>query len=394
MAPRYLSLFAGCGGFDLGFRDAGYRCVGAFEIDRAAIATFDANLAPFRATRGDLLAWRGIELPRRGVDVVIAGPPCQGFSTAGTRRGNDPRNRLLLVPVEIAIRVNAPVLIIENVPGALAGEVARYWRRAERRLTSAGYKCRTVELNSAAAGLPQVRRRMFLIANHYGDIPELRAASPEPPVLASVLNVPDGSLNHAPVSLVSGSIAAKIAAHIKPGQKLSNVRMADSAVHTWDIPEVFGPVPNEEREFLEAIVRLRRRERRRDWGDADPISRSRLHKEFGRRWLPLTQSLLRKGYLRRLPKGHYDLRHTFNGKYRRLDPRRPTNCVLTKFCQPRYFLHPYEDRAFSVREAARIQGFPDWFKFHGTQHEQARQVGNAVPPALGHLIGCWILQLL
>jgi DNA (cytosine-5)-methyltransferase 1 len=80
------------------------------------------------------------------------------------------------------------------------------------------------------------------------------------------------------------------------------------------------------------------------------------------------------------------LTHTFNGKYRRLDLDRPTHCVLTRFCDPTYFLHPVEHRPFTVREAARIQGFSDSFLFAGSAIAQARQIGNAVPPALAQAV--------
>jgi DNA (cytosine-5)-methyltransferase 1 len=393
MLPRYLSLFAGCGGLDLGFRRAGYRCVGAYELNGDALNTFNTNLAPDRAIRADLSSWRKLDFPRR-IDIVIAGPPCQGFSTAGARRENDPRNGLLLVPIEVAIRVRASVVVVENVPGALTGSPSTYWRRAERRLATAGFSFKTIRLDSAAAGLPQLRQRVFLVAHRDGDIPEWYLPASPAPTLASVLAVPASAANHCPRPLRPGSNSARIAEHIKAGQKLCNVRSGNSSVHAWDIPEVFGAVTPTERYFLEELLHLRRRARSRDWGDADAVSSDRLRKALGASWFSTARSLLAKRYLRRFPKGFYDLRHTFNGKYRRLDPQRPTNCVLTKFCQPEYFLHPYDNRAFTIREAARIQGFPDDFVFQGSLRAQAQQVGNAVPPPVGELIAAWLESLL
>ena len=80
----------------------------------------------------------------------------------------------------------------------------------------------------------------------------------------------------------------------------------------------------------------------------------------------------------------YDLRNTFNGKFRRLASDQPAHCVLTKFCEAPYFLHPFEQRGFTPREAARIQGFRDDYVFTGSERTQARLIGNAVPPPLAH----------
>ena len=113
----------------------------------------------------------------------------------------------------------------------------------------------------------------------------------------------------------------------------------------------------------------------------NPLSTAILKKEFGRDWLALVRVLHGKGYLRQIGKA-YDLAHTFNGKFRRLSWDEPSPAVDTRFGQPRYFLHPQESRGLSVREAARIQGFPDSFIFSGSRQTQFRLVGNAVPPPL------------
>jgi DNA (cytosine-5)-methyltransferase 1 len=101
------------------------------------------------------------------------------------------------------------------------------------------------------------------------------------------------------------------------------------------------------------------------------------------------QALVTKGYVRRLGNA-YDLTHTFNGKFRRLLWGQPAPTVDTRFGDPWYFLHPDENRAFTVREAARVQGFPDWFIFHGPERSQYRLIGNAVPPPLAALLGTFI----
>lgn len=393
-APHFVSLFSGCGGLDNGFIQAGFRCLAAFDIDPWAVATHNKNLGA-NARQVDLVQATYREMPTCGVDVVVAGPPCQGFSIANWRSGPDPRNKLLTLPVAYAIEVGARAVVIENVPTAASAMHSKYWKLAERRLRNAGYHVQRLLLNAHDFGLPQVRWRLFLLAVRSS----LTLSAPVLPIKPAIsmrqaLDIPNSVANHNPVPLAPHSRTARIAARIGLGQKLCNVRAGESAVHTWNIPEVFGAVTSTERQFLDHFILLRRRERARDWGDADPVDARRLKRAYGTNWAQITHSLLQKHYLRRMPGGRYDLRHTFNGKYRRLDLHRPANCVLTKFCEPEYFLHPLEDRAFSVREAARLQGFSDSFCFLGPDNAQAVQVGNAVPPPVSHAIAKGLLGML
>jgi len=153
-------------------------------------------------------------------------------------------------------------------------------------------------------------------------------------------------------------------------------------VATWDIPEVFGLVTENERTVLELLRRVRRQERLRDHGDADPVSLERLEAALGAPFHRLVEGLVTKGYLRRVD-GGLDLVGTFNGKFRRLAWDKPSCTVDTRFGSPRYFLHPSQERGFTVREAARIQGFEDSYTFRGSEQAQYRMIGNAVPPPIG-----------
>jgi DNA (cytosine-5)-methyltransferase 1 len=248
-------------------------------------------------------------------------------------------------------------------------------------------------VDSASMGLAQTRKRVILVAvQGREDPPKWKSDAGIPATLGQVLQGIDGAPNHNPVRLLPGSRIAKIAAHICQGQKLSDVRGGASAIHSWDIPEVFGPVTRSEKKFLELIRVLRRRARRRTFGDGDPVPAKTLDATAGRGWQRIAQSLVAKGYLREFPGKAYELRRTFNGKYRRLHSGRPANSVLTKFCDPHYFLHPTEERGLSIREAARLQGFPDDFLFKGPLKSQAIQVGNAVPPPLAEFIARWVLS--
>jgi len=306
-------------------------------------------------------------------------------------RLRDPRNRLLAIPVDIALEARAHVILIENVPGILALPRASYWLSMRRRLGKAGYNLRTIIVDASAIGLPQRRRRVIFIAvRGMRDIPELKLVASNHSTARSLLTIPSRVSNHEPRPLAAGTLASRIAPYISPGQKLSNVRASSTSVHTWEIPEVFGSVSTLEVNFLESFLHLRRQARRRTWGDADPVSGRRLSTVMrGSQWRETAEALVRKGYLRKTG-SFFDLRHTFNGKFRRPHPDQPTPSVLTKFCQPEYFLHPWEDRAFTVREAARLQGFHDDFTFVGSHRSQAAQVGNAVPPPLAYQLAAYV----
>ena len=387
VAPTFVSLFSGCGGLDLGFLSAGYRSLAAFDIDSTAVETYNYNLGTSKATVHDLSAEFPSQLDFRP-DVVIAGPPCQGFSTIGRRNLDDVRNHLLLVPVDLAIRLQAKVLIVENVRGVLSGTHIRYWSEAIGRLEQSGYSTATVHVAADSAGLPQIRRRVVLIAA-LRSFSAPTSPAPSGQLLGSVLDVAGNALNHEPQALDPRSRAGRIASYIAPGQRLSNVRSGPSYVHTWNIPEIFGPVSRAEEHLLESLLVLRRRCRTRSRGDADPVSISTLKLHCGSSTTRLLESLIAKDYVRRPDEDLFDLRRTFNGKFHRLDPDRPAHSVLTTFCDPTHFLYPFADRGFTIREAARLQGFPDSFRFLGSRSQQSRQVGNAVPPPIGRFLARW-----
>ena len=389
MAKRrrtFLSLFSGCGGLDFGFHASDFHCLGAFDSDPIAVATYQENLGAGQANCIDLRRWRALEcLPRP--DLIIAGPPCQGFSTVGRFEVDDPRNYLLLIPVRLAARLKPTAIVIENVPGAAMSQHASVWQRARRELDRAGYDVNVQVIDVADFGVSQLRRRVIITAS-LGGAPLLRTPGPSPRLLERILEIRKPLANHLPKLLPKGSRGWHIAKAIHQGQKLCNVRRGTAAVHTWDVPEVFGPVNNRERQLLDTLITLRRRHRVRKRGDADPVPLQILNREFGRSAF-VVQSLLRKGYIWRPTRSTVDLRHTFNGKFRRLSGNGLSHAVLTKFCDPSHFLHPYEDRAFTPREAARIQSFPDDFHFLGSAAQQARQIGNAVPPNVSLALAEW-----
>ena len=386
--PTFISLFCGCGGLDVGFEQAGFRGVGAFDVDPVAISVHSANLRGPSLVR-DLSNETMAGIARRNPDVVVAGPPCQGFSTLGKRDPADPRNSLLVVAARHAVRLGPAVIVIENVSGVVSGHHSRYWDQAREIISRSGYATLTRLVVSSEFGVPQIRRRMLMIGWRTKAVEPSLAGTVERVTLRQALQDVAGQPNHMPKYLVEGTDDHCIASSIGPHQKLCNVRGGERSVPTWEIPCVFGRTTSKERELLVAIQKLRRRIRKRDYGDADPLSVAEISLHLGWDASLLVRRLVVKGYLRTFGQ-RFDLAHAFNGKFRRLAWNEVAPAVDTRFGEPRYYLHPEEQRGLSVREAARIQGFPDDFVFAGTRAAQFRMVGNAVPPPLARTIALTI----
>jgi len=389
--PQFVSLFAGCGGMDLGFVQAGFEPVAAYDNWGAAVENYTNNIGG-HAEVWDLSIAR---LPSGGkkCDVVIAGSPCQGFSTAGKRKVDDPRNKLLDAAIKTSIDLSPKVIVLENVLGLLSGEHRVYWDNACKKLSKAGYKTLTQVVDARDCGIPQTRRRVIMLAWRTKKDPEPIGTVSDRVTLASVLSNIRGVSNHHPVALQKDSDDFRIAQKIAQGQKLCDVRGGSNAVHTWDIPEVFGETTTREKQVLVEVMQIRRRVRFRDFGDADPVSTRLLVEALGKNAVRDIDSLVDKGFLK-MVKDHVDLKHGFNGKYRRLNGRGASFTVDTKFGDPRYFLHPNQHRGFTVREAARIQGFPDTYVFHGFVKDQYKMIGNAVPPPMGKAIASAVRSIL
>lgn len=384
----YLSLFSGCGGLDIGFIDNNFKCLGAYDIDPCVIDVHNKNLKSPTYVH-DL---NNLDLPMSkvtNVDVIVAGSPCQGFSTIGKRAINDPRNYLLLTGGKIAIKYKAKVFVCENVLGSNSGEHRKYWNKLIDLLSNNGYETKMVYYNAAEFGVPQTRKRIILYAWRKDIIKDFKLTDSKKEngvKLIDILKVSKNSPNHNLDFIEQGSIEHKIASSIKQGQKLCNVRGGERSVHTWDIPEVFGTTNDIEKEFLFILMKLRRQIRRRDFGDADPVEEKVFTEYFGKKTKTLVLSLIDKGYIKRVGTKHIELTHTFNGKYKRLSLNSLSPTVDTRFGNFKNFLHPIENRSLSVREAARIQGFKDDFIFYGPVKKQYEMIGNAVPPPLSYSI--------
>ncbi len=383
---HYLSLFSGCGGFDYGFSKY-FDCIGAYDFEKSAVETFSKNFKK-NIYLHDLT---DLNLPNlkqaKKADILLSGSPCQGFSTVGKRDLDDPRNHLLFTAPDMAERVNPKVVVCENVPAVKSGLHAQYWSKLIKRFHGLGYNTEEFVYNFYDHGIAQMRKRIFLIAYKGKKVDRELLMIPEKTKihLGDVITGVDKHADHIYRKLEKET-DLMIAKKIKPGQKLSNVRSGPASVHSWEIPDVFGDVSISEKKLLESIISIRRRCRVRDTGDADPVTIDVLEKHYPHSFRSDLKALLKKGYLIEKSTGYFDLCGTFNGKYRRLKLDEPSFTVDTNFGNPRYFLHPTEHRGFSIREAARIQSFPDDFIFEGNISQKFKMIGNAVPPLISEQI--------
>jgi DNA (cytosine-5)-methyltransferase 1 len=405
MMPTLLSLFSGAGGLDLGFRAEGFSIVFATDTDPWARATYEANLAHTpSATPVEDLASDDLPL----ADIIVAGPPCQGFTSILGKGGRDQRNCLIVGTAKLIAAKKPALFAIENVPGLQWRSKGAYLSRTLSVLRKAGLHAEVVPLECSTFGVPQRRRRIFIVGGSgivgAAFIANVRASllisRPKVTVRQILLPVPArGSLqNHEPARL-NTAWYRKVIEKLSPGQKLCDTRLGPSSLHSWELPAVYGKTSRRERQALEAIAKLRRSEVDRNvdhLGDGKPVLISHLATHLGHT-KGATQKLLRSlrdhGYVR-LTAHTVDLVRKFNGRFKRLPLDDVSTAVVSEFAHARNIVHPTAVRALTVRECARLQTFPDDFAFHGPRSAQYAQVANALPPLVAqHLARCAQLAL-
>lgn len=418
-----VSLFSGCGGLDLGFRSAGFEMLYACDSDPAAVAIYRRNLGDHVVER-DVNDEKFVEdLKAIGsCDVLLGGFPCQGFSKAGPKRPDDERNSLYL-RMRLAVDILRPkVFLAENVDGIQQNFEGIFVQRIKDgfRFDNEAYDVDFRLVDAHAYGVPQYRRRAFFVGvreslgqafswpepthqhrerNGNSKISHLplfeaeanRANLPAPRTIQDAIGDIVRLDARVPDHKVTGKWPEKyrhVFSSIGAGQKLCNVRHADTSVYTWQIPEVFGHVSERQRMILETISRHRRHRRYGNIPNGNPLpvpEIERLSRLSGvNKEIP---DLISKGYLK--PVGDaYDLMGAMfcSGLFKRPLWHEPAPTILTNFHNPRFFLHPSEHRPFTLRECARLQSFDDSFEFESagvSLVDAYRLVGNAVPPRLG-----------
>jgi len=336
-----LDLFCGSGGLSLGFQRAGFRVIAAYDNDEAAVETYRVNLGA-HVTRCDLGQENGLPRAR----VVVGGPPCQGFSSAGLRRSGDVRNSLVARFAHLVTVLRPVAFVFENVEGFLTAEGGGRLFDLLTPVVEAGYQVHVRKVNAANYGVPQHRKRVIAIGG--------LGWSPSFP---------------GPTHSAYGAPGARLAARhlpLAPSIRSALRGLPAPAPSPPGFPpdHYFRPL---ERLDLERATALKAGQRMRDL-PADLWHQSYRRRAF-RRVMDGTPSERRGG----APAGIL-----------RLAPDEPSKAITAAARSE--FLHPEEDRYLTIRECARLQTFPDDFVLLGTAAERAELVGNAVPPLLAFAI--------
>jgi DNA (cytosine-5)-methyltransferase 1 len=373
-------IFCGAGGLSAGFRSAGYEPVFALDKDEDSCRTYECNfgLAPEHALITDFVP---SDLARKlqGVDVIVGGPSCQTFSTQGRRftwaDPTDDRTLLWRHMLSLVDEVRPRVFLLENVPGlshkGLAyekdgqaqGEIVTHFR-------ALGYKLRAAILLAADYGVPQLRRRLFVV----GVQEELTFEFP------SVTHL-GGWRRDTLDRWEEERIRRGLLRHLSLGEAIGDLPLLQSGRQS---PSSYARAPESGYEKL----------MRAAWKG---LLRDHEARELGENHLALVRHVPPGGTWRDIPP--HLLPERFQGGMRRtdgtnllgrLEPGRPAYTITTQFnnVTAGCFTHPHEDRALSVREGARLQGFSDSFEFKGTLSSRCRQIGNAVPPILAQHLAC------
>jgi len=361
---RLIDLFSGAGGMTLGFSKLMghvFTPVWANDFNEDCVATYNANFDN-HCVHGDivsLLQDPAVKLPK--ADVVIGGPPCQGFSLLNKNREGDPRKQLWRPFLDVVSRVGARVFVMENVPQLLDSfEHGEIMGVAEQQ----GFKVWSDVLCAADYGVPQTRKRAFIIGCTFAD-PRLLF-----PPRRTHFNPAKGQPQHSPLKGLEQYMPA--------AAKWCTVRdaIADlpppSGTEIRDIPPPldlhFGRTPTDT-----SLARYK------------AIPKEGMNRfDLQRRARELTP----KCWIRKTS-GGTDL-------FGRLWWDRPAFTIRTEFFKPEKgrYLHPTQHRPITHREAARLQSFPDDFHFTGSKIEVARQIGNAVPPLLAARVADVVYMLL
>ena len=361
-----IDLFCGAGGLSEGFRQAGYTVVAGNDIDAAAGETYrtthpDAEfiLGPIQdVTVKRLCKVSGLQPGE--LDVLLGGPPCQAYSVYNHQRGmHDARAGLFREYLRIVEGMNPKWVVIENVTGITSIAGGAVVQSIKDELQKLGYAVECRILRAEEYGIPQERRRVVFIGNRLG----LPIVFPKP------THGPSGS-GLKPFTTIWDAIG-----DLPP---LANGEKGKTAPYA-------APPSNEFQKYVRKmagnIVTNHEAPRLSSTNEA----RMR-HIPIGGSWRDIPLHLLPEGMKRAKRSDH-------TKRYGRMRPDGLSCTVLTK-CDVHWgaYIHPYQDRAISVREAAQIQSFPDAFCFQGSRTEQYVQVGNAVPPLLGRKVAEALLK--
>ncbi|RJX67070.1 DNA cytosine methyltransferase [Tsuneonella suprasediminis] len=371
MRPIAIDLFAGAGGMSLGFEQAGFDVKAAVEIDPVHCATHKFNFPKCSVIPRSVEGLKGSEirvaagLGNRTVDVVFGGAPCQGFSMIGQRVLDDPRNRLVGDFLRIVSELDATYFVFENVKGLTVGKHRKFLDEFIEYADELGYEVRKPwqVLDAANYSVPQHRERLILFGAQKGEnLPDYPAPWTNPA---------DGK-RKVFKGLPKGPTVSDALSDIPDAEGFEELRSTDEVTFTkWGAGSTYafemrcrtnsawhrGEVREWNPNLLTSSARTEHTE----------ISRRRFSKTAGGETEPISR------FYKLHPEG---LSNTL---------RAGTDGARGAFTSPRP-IHPEHNRCVTVREMARLHGYPDWFRFNETKWHGARQIGNSVPPPLARAI--------
>lgn len=367
-----VDLFAGCGGMSEGFRRAGFRIVAQIDKDKFACATLQHNFAQYgtKIIEEDMRRVKFEEIqailrekygPKSELDVLIGGPPCRGFSYIGIRKISEPKRRHLNSLVDEFLRcvmeLRPSFFVMENVTAILSKRHGMLKDILLSKMQDIGYKANVRILNAADYGVPQLRRRAFFIGNRLGLDTEFLSPT-----------------------FFDPSKPPKDTTEMKPYRTLWDA--------ISDLPVLkHGEGSERKEEYATPPLSEFQREMRAKMQPGMKIwnNKCRKHNEtYLKRFAALKQGQKAVHLPKWLQPGRMDI---FKDKYRRLNYSKTCFTILAHLYKDgNMFIHPTQDRTITAREAARIQSFPDMFRFTVSRLQQYKQIGNAVPVLLAEAI--------
>ena len=377
-----IDLFAGAGGLSEGLREAGFIGLYANEIQPRYAETHALNHPKKFVDQRDIRTVdaaevrKKLKLKRGELDLVAGGPPCQGFSiNAPIRSKDDERNSLFIEFLRFVDEFQPRAVLIENVPGLVSFEGGATLDAILTALEKHGYTSDVRILYAPHYGVPQTRWRTIVIGLRDGG--DVFSAFPEP-IRQAPLRV-NFTSKFGGRNIVALPQKIELPPHISVRDAIDDLPVLKNG----EVGDDIKPYRKEPENDFQKMMRVGSEGAiNHQAARLSKINMERLaHIPPGGNWTDIPFDLL--------PKGMQRARRTDHTKrYGRVDPDGLASTILTK-CDPHWgaYFHYSQDRAFTVREAARIQTFPDSFKFVGSRVEQYEQVGNAVPPLLAAAIG-------
>jgi len=383
-----IDLFAGAGGLSIGLEEAGFACLYANEVSPIYSTTLERSHPQTFVETGDIKAVdagsvrRALQLEKGELHLLAGGPPCQGFSVnAPIRSTSDERNNLFRDYLRFVEEFEPVAVLIENVPGMLSFERGQTVKEILKALEILGYSAAVRILYAPHYGVPQMRWRTIIVANRIGIDPHLML--PLPSHYAKGRANFTKSLDGTSLVLTDSDVRASASRDfVSVSEAIADLPFAEAHKCT-EVEYAQSPM----NDFQSYIRRKSSGVTNHRAAGLGPANLERLpHIPPGGSWRDIPFELLPAGMKRARRSDH-------TKRYGRLHLDGIASTILTK-CDPHWgsYIHPVADRIITVREAARLQTFPDHIEFLGTLTDQYKQVGNAVPPALAKAIGLQIRE--